>query len=121
MDREKVLVLIIAVVSVSATLYFQTRNPNDEAIELVRLGVLTATQRSVIEEKFLTDLATEEINAYCMNKSLPYRFEPVFKCANASPPNAIELTDWFNAENISIVIGYRCCLLYTSPSPRDRS
>ena len=53
-------------------------------IQLIKLGVLSASQRSKEYDMFLANTAFEEVNEFCINQSYPFRFEAVYKCANSS-------------------------------------
>ena len=115
MSKERKTLVLVVVILLVITFAFYTRKPQDDKTQLVKIGVLTYDRYSNASEVFLAGLAIEDINKYCINNSIPYQFEAVYKCAKARAQLASELTDEFHEENVSIVVGFQfgsmldCC------------
>jgi len=105
MDRENT-IIIAAVLFILAVVLFYPLEPEETEPQLIKIGVLTCSKESNASEAFLANLAINDVNLYCINDSLPYRFKLVFKCSEKRAQHAIEMTDEFHSENVSIVVGY---------------
>ncbi len=106
MDRENT-IIIAAVIFIFAVIMFAPKEPETEKTQLIKIGVMTFNEKSNTSEVFLADQAINNLNQYCLNNSLPYRFQPVYKCNNMDPHQTIEIVDEFHKENVSIIVGFR--------------
>ena len=100
------MLVLLATILVLIFVAWYIVTPQEDETQLVRIGVLTSTERVNASEMFLAELAKEDINQYCEDHSISIRFELVSKCAYGKAQEAIEATDEFHEQNVSIVVGY---------------
>ncbi|MCW4013989.1 MAG: hypothetical protein NWF07_13530 [Candidatus Bathyarchaeota archaeon] len=106
MDRENT-IIVVAVLFILAVVMFSPLESESEEIKLVKIGVMTYSEKTNASEVFLAAQAINEVNQYCLNHSLPYRFQPVYRCNNMDPPQTIQLVDEYHENNVSIILGFR--------------
>ena len=100
-------IIIVAVLFILAVIMFSPLEYELEEIKLVKIGVMTYNEKTNASEVFLAVQAINEVNQYCLNHSLPYRFQPVYRCNNMDPPQTIQLVDEYHENNVSIIVGFR--------------
>jgi ABC-type branched-subunit amino acid transport system substrate-binding protein len=101
--------LILVGVAIVATRnpWFETSQEYGEGEEpLVRIGVVSPTRESDPEYRFLARLAEREINAYCNESGIGYRFEFVFGCAGGMPQGAQDETRRLYELGANLSVGY---------------
>lgn len=84
------------------------QDPQQGETEVVRIGVLSPTTEENEFYEFVSEVAERDINTYCDESDIYYRFEFVPSCAGAEdwPGRANELTVQYHQEGIDLVIGY---------------
>jgi len=84
------------------------QDPHYGETEVVRIGVLSPTTEENEFYEFVSEVAERDINAYCDESGIYYRFEFVPSCAGAEewPGKANELTIQYHQQGIDLVIGY---------------
>jgi len=106
MDRENTIV-IATVIFIFAVVMFSPKAHETAETQLIKIGVLTFSKDTNASEAFLATQAIDEVNQYCLNNSLPYRFQPVYRCNNMDPHQTIQLVDEYHENNVSIILGFR--------------
>jgi len=106
-------VLIIVAVSI-ITLSGLGLLPNEETEEVpevpdynVTLGFISATDRDLPRDTFLINLAENEINEYCIENGIKWRFNFNITCAEGQAQNAHDFTKGFAEDGVKLVGGYR--------------
>ena len=104
--------VLIAVIVAAAMVY----DPSEDAavppvavkpiIQNITIGVLPGFESSLPSYKFLSRLAEEDVNAYCIEKGLNYRFRFNISDALGTTPDALTFTKEFLASGVKIVLGY---------------
>ena len=105
MDRENT-IIIAAVIFIMAVVMFSPKSETTEP-QTIKIGVLTFEKDTNKSEVFLATQAIMDVNQYCLNHSLPYSFEPVYRCNEMKPQRTIEIVDEYHRENVSIIVGFR--------------
>jgi ABC-type branched-subunit amino acid transport system substrate-binding protein len=72
----------------------------------VRIGVMSTMESTDPEYRLLARLAEDEINEYCNESGVEFRFEFVFTCAGGTAANSRDLTEQYHQDGIDLVIGY---------------
>jgi len=93
-------VLAVIFIAVLSTL------TSPEPIEHVQIGIMSTGTRQVPRDLFQGEYAKAEINTYCEENDIPYRFEFNYTDANNQAGQALELTKWYNENGVDVVIGY---------------
>jgi len=114
LDRNRVALLVVMALILVGVAIVATRNPWFETPQEygegeeppVRIGVVSPTQESDPEYRFLARLAESEINAYCNESGIGYRFEFVFGCAGGMPQGAQDETRRLHELGTNISVGY---------------
>jgi hypothetical protein len=114
MDRNRVALLvamamILVGVAIVATRNLAVETPQEfrgEEEPPVRIGVVSPTQESDPVYRFLARLAEREINAYCNESGIDYRFEFVFGCAGGMPQGAQDETRRLHGLGANLSVGY---------------
>ena len=104
-NRVKILAMFLAVCALAGIMICQTKVEEPE-LQTIKIGFLSPTKQGIGSYKFLGNIAIDEVNRYCENQSLPYRFEPVYNYTTKGAGYAIKITDWYHSQNISLLIGY---------------
>ena len=106
-------VIIIVVVSIVALVGLGSL-PAEEAPEVplvpdynVTLGYIAATDRDLPLETFLVNLAENDINEYCVENGIKWRFNFEITCADGQSSKAHDLTGEFAEKGIKLAGGYR--------------
>jgi ABC-type branched-subunit amino acid transport system substrate-binding protein len=100
--------LVIAASSISS-LNEVRREPIEKppkTIETVRIGVMSPSQASLPEYRFLSRLAEEEINDYCNRTGVPKRFEFILTCPEGQATRALELTEEYHGTDLIVGGGW---------------
>lgn len=116
-SRNSALVITIAFLIGGAVLVKVSMNPTTEEpyphdsddaeakTRTISIGFLSSETSSQPQDEFLGELARGEINSYCEDSRLEYRFEFVYNCAGRAQ-EAQRLTEWYHENGIDLVIGY---------------
>jgi len=72
----------------------------------VTLGYIAATQNDLPEDEYLISLAENDINEYCEDNDIIWRFHFDVKCAEGQPQNAHDFTGEFAEDGVKLVGGY---------------
>jgi ABC-type branched-subunit amino acid transport system substrate-binding protein len=72
----------------------------------VTLGYIAATQRVLPEDGFLISLAENDINEYCEDNDILWRFHFDIRCAEGQAQNAHDFTGEFAENGVKLVGGY---------------
>ena len=72
----------------------------------VTLGYIATTDRSLPKDSFLITLAEEDINEYCVENDIPWRFNFKITCAYGKAQNAHDITMKFAKNGTKLVGGY---------------
>ena len=75
-------------------------------VETIQIGIMSTGTRHVPGDQFQGEYAKAEINTYCEENDIPYRFEFNYTDANNQAGQAVELTKWYDENGIDIIIGY---------------
>jgi len=113
LDRNRVVLGVVALILVGFAIV-ATRNPavetpqefGEEEEPPVRIGVVSPTHVSDPGYQFLARLAECEINAYCNESGIDYRFEFVFGCAGGSAQGALDETRRLHGLGANLSVGY---------------
>jgi len=77
-----------------------------EGTKTVKIGVMSTTDSSFPRDRFLADIARAEINAYCDEADLEYRFDFIYTNANGHAYNVKNITIWYHDQGVRIIIGF---------------
>ncbi|MBN2335269.1 ABC transporter substrate-binding protein [Candidatus Bathyarchaeota archaeon] len=119
MSRRTVylVVLAVGVALVSGYSLWSARQPGSsepegepastEVIEpqLIQIGVMSATTDTYDRYVFLGDLALDDVNAYCNQSGIAFRFEPVYSDAEGMSATALGNIQQYHGAGIDLVIG----------------
>jgi len=94
--------LLVAVVTIAA---FSTLT-SPEPVETIQIGIMSAGARAVPGDQFQGEYAKAEINTYCEENDIPYRFEFNYTDANNQAGQAVKLTKWYDENGVDLIIGY---------------
>ncbi len=72
----------------------------------VTLGFISATQHGLPQDTFLIRLAENDINEYCVENGIQWRFHFKITCADGQAQNAHDLTREFAENGTKLVGGY---------------
>ena len=75
-------------------------------IRNVTVGVIPGYEDSFYSYRFLSDLAQDDINKYCDERGLPYRFRFNLSAPIASIPEVLAQTKAFHSTGVDMVLGY---------------
>jgi ABC-type branched-subunit amino acid transport system substrate-binding protein len=114
LDRNRVALLVVMALMLVGVAIVATRNPwvetpqeyGEEGEPPVRIGVVSPTQESDPAYRFLARLAEHEINAYCNESGIDYRFEFVFGCAGGMAQGAQDETRRLHGLGANLSVGY---------------
>jgi ABC-type branched-subunit amino acid transport system substrate-binding protein len=116
-DQRALVALVIVLVAGSILIMKRPRRETPEAethteveeggtAPPIRIGVMSTEESADPEYRLLARLAEDEINAYCNESGIDYRFEFVFTCAGGHAANSRDLTEQYHMDGIDLVIGY---------------
>ena len=117
-DQKTLVVLAIVLVAGSALYLIELYSKERLGVEThtgigkegrsptVRIGVVSPTQESDPEYRFLARLAESEINAYCNESGIDYSFEFVFGCAGGMAQEAQDETRRLHGLGANLSVGY---------------
>ncbi|UCD44184.1 MAG: ABC transporter substrate-binding protein [Candidatus Bathyarchaeota archaeon] len=77
-----------------------------EGTKTVKIGVMSTTDNSFPQDRFLADIARAEINAYCDEADLEYRFDFIYTNANGQAGNVKNITIRYHDQGVRIIIGF---------------
>ncbi len=77
-----------------------------EGTKTVKIGVMSNTDSSFPQDRFLADIARSEINAYCDEADLEYRFDFIYTNADGHADNVKNITIWYHDQGVRIIIGF---------------
>lgn len=72
----------------------------------VTLGYIASTKSSLPVETYMVSLAETDINEYCAENNIPWRFRFEIECAEGQAQNAFDYTQKFADNDILLVGGY---------------
>ena len=101
-NRRYIFAVFLAVIAF-AVLSTQT---SPEPVETIQIGILSTGARAVPGDLFQGEYANTEINTYCEENDIPYRFEFNYTDANNQAGQAVKLTKWYDENGVDIIIGY---------------
>jgi len=78
----------------------------EETKKTVKIGVVSPTMELNPVYEFLSELAFEEINAWCNESGVGYQFDFVFTCAGGTGADALYHTQSYHEAGIDLVVGY---------------
>lgn len=81
-------------------------NTEPKSIKTVEIGVISPTHDQHPAYEFLTGLASEDINDWCNESGVNYRFEFFLSCANGMATDALGHTQSYHEAGIDLVVGY---------------
>ena len=116
-DQRALVALVIVLVAGSILIMKRPRRETPEAethteveeggkAPPIRIGVMSTEESADPEYRLLARLAEDEINSYCNESGIDYRFEFVFTCAGGHAANSRDLTEQYHMDGIDLVIGY---------------
>jgi ABC-type branched-subunit amino acid transport system substrate-binding protein len=105
MERDDSIIFVAVLFILTVVMFFPLESETIET-QSIKIGIMTYNERTNASEMFLANQAIQDINQYCLNHSLSYRFIPVFK-SEIRAEHAIEMVDEFHRENVSIIVGIR--------------
>jgi len=70
------------------------------------IGVMSVTEQGDPYYRYLGNLAITEINQYCVDSGLEYRFQASHSCSNSQAQVTQDKTQRFHEEGINLVVGY---------------
>ena len=101
------LVVVIALVGLGSLTPEETPEITVEKPDYnVTLGYIATTQTYLPKDEFLVRLAESEINQYCMENGIHWRFKVDVKCAEGQAQNAHDFTADFAEQGVKLVGGY---------------
>lgn len=110
MDKRLVFGLVVlgftAIIMVSPS----TEDPALEIIEgpdnNFTIGVISSTEFGDPYYRYLGDIAIQEINQYCVDTGLEYRFQTSYACSNGQAQETQDKTREFHEAGINLAVGY---------------
>ncbi len=113
MNRNHLLVVLLIVLTVIAAAGWLRSPPVIEQEETpkptimnVSIGVIPGFDDSYDRYRFLANLAQGDINTYCADKNLPYRFSFNLSAPVTQTPQVLTYTKQFHEAGVNIVLGY---------------
>jgi hypothetical protein len=73
---------------------------------IIRVGVMSSTDRDLDSTEFLGESALGEINNFCEDSGVEYRFEFLYGSVGERAPNAKNLTIQWHEEGAEVIVGY---------------
>lgn len=110
MDRRLVLGIVFLGILTLTLISPQSEEPQTELVEAqdnnYTIGVLSITKLSEPYYQYLGNLVIEEINDYCVEAGLDYRFSASYTCSDSRAQLSQENTEMFHEAGINLAVGY---------------
>jgi len=78
----------------------------NETSNIIKIGVMTTTDEMLPVYKFLADLAMRDINEYCNESGIDYRFDNVMSNPHGRAENVKNITINYHERGIDLIVGF---------------